>query len=1257
MAEDSKESTAHPPTPSLQSLRTEETEECAAHPISPSAPLRDGDLSIDGIDFYTNRIDRRARGLTKVKNRPKQLICHLCGNDFGTASLAIHVKACRRKRIVDQSKLPVAWRRDEPPGPTPNLFPLPGSQKASRTVFDTYNVEAWRIYCSGVSCTCKSCGCPLTSPEHQELHESQCSGETSDERPAWLPHCLPTPREQAEGDNDVDDVIDRNDDFSRIRTNLDEAVSRDASLCNEAMENDPWASAVWATYQNRCGSDATLLRQLHLATPDDRENQDNVGRLTEVLRTQNKALRNRLVDYWYHVHDELLQRRRSNASVFHVGDVNTYNSNWQSEAHPQQHREEKTSQHEKYHEAIEESERNKSEDLGQFPAESERERFELKKRLAEAEQRLKESDERLAVAAEERDRARSWVDLKQHELANVQDESRKLMKQLTEVRSDLAKNQEDCELAKANLGNAQRDLEETRTRAVVEHDALQEALAKANDESKRAAADLDETHRELAKCTASAAAMQEAAMSEKNELQSALTEARNEALRSADELKAATSSAAATEEAAARKKLELEDAISKARDDAQKCAAELLAATSASAAMNSAGAREKGELEDALAKARENEERRAAEFQALESSAAAVNDAAALEKARLEDALSKARNEAHRTASELQAVNEAAAREKAELADALAKNRDEAQATSAELARTQKELAQESSSAAAAALSLEDALSKSRTEADQLASELKEKQRVLHELNSALEEQRHSDSRETAELKTRLANACTETERSASEAAKYRQELEQAQSALANAKISEASMHSELQAALSATRAQALQASEEMKRSLADATSENAELISALGEKQSELDRVTSAKADELEKLRGEAEAQSKALMELKHTLESKEDEATSADAARAVVEAQAEHMRRALGEAEEAQSRAKRERAEMEEELMKLRAESKRAHVASQAMHAKLSENLATKERACEEAQKSAEQDRCKVADLEDQLQKSREASVAEAALSAETATQLRNELARTRDERDGTAAASSEAATLAKAQIRAAEERRDAAESELEAAHKLNRDLDAELKWLHETHVSERETAKRELTAAREAIVQASELQQVQTARDDHATQTDFSEDGEINGHLRWGSADPRWRYLRKGEGTGLTAGRRAIIEQVRAAEQARAEKASSRGEAPPSSTSDGETPGVAVAAPLQPRVATSPSYHYEVGPALPVLLHADPKDGASRRLERQARRAANLPSPVSALSRSGRSVPGPSGAPSARPTSAVAPPTTSA
>ena len=91
------------------------------------------------------------------------------------------------------------------------------------------------------------------------------------------------------------------------------------------------------------------------------------------------------------------------------------------------------------------------------------------------------------------------------------------------------------------------------------------------------------------------------------------------------------------------------------------------------------------------------------------------------------------------------------------------------------------------------------------------------------------------------------------------------------------------------------------------------------------------------------------------------------------------------------------------------------------------------------------------------------------------------------------------------------------------------------------------------------------------------------DDATQTDFpdddaadDDDGDGRGP-RYGARDPRWRYLRRGEGNGIAAGRRARVEEARAAERAR------RGEAP---------------APARPSSAL-PKLDREIGPQLPVIL----------------------------------------------------------
>jgi hypothetical protein len=53
----------------------------------------------------------------KVISRPKALMCYICGREYGTTSLEIHLKACRKKWEIEQEKKPVAQRRPCPDPP------------------------------------------------------------------------------------------------------------------------------------------------------------------------------------------------------------------------------------------------------------------------------------------------------------------------------------------------------------------------------------------------------------------------------------------------------------------------------------------------------------------------------------------------------------------------------------------------------------------------------------------------------------------------------------------------------------------------------------------------------------------------------------------------------------------------------------------------------------------------------------------------------------------------------------------------------------------------------------------------------------------------------------------------------------------------------------------------------------------------------------------------------------------------------------
>ena len=53
----------------------------------------------------------------KMMQRPKTLVCYICGREYGTKSLEIHLKTCVKRWDIEQSKLPKGKRRPCPQAP------------------------------------------------------------------------------------------------------------------------------------------------------------------------------------------------------------------------------------------------------------------------------------------------------------------------------------------------------------------------------------------------------------------------------------------------------------------------------------------------------------------------------------------------------------------------------------------------------------------------------------------------------------------------------------------------------------------------------------------------------------------------------------------------------------------------------------------------------------------------------------------------------------------------------------------------------------------------------------------------------------------------------------------------------------------------------------------------------------------------------------------------------------------------------------
>eukprot|EP00002_Diphylleia_rotans_P027534 TRINITY_DN5523_c0_g1_i3.p1 TRINITY_DN5523_c0_g1~~TRINITY_DN5523_c0_g1_i3.p1 ORF type:complete len:501 (+),score=91.19 TRINITY_DN5523_c0_g1_i3:71-1573(+) len=99
-----------------------------------------------------------------MANRPRMLICHICGQGFGTMSLPIHQKACIKKWEIEQSKLPQHLR-------SKLVNPMEVNPKNFANI-DEYNDAAFSAANSNLV-PCENCGRTF-KPESLQIHLRSC---------------------------------------------------------------------------------------------------------------------------------------------------------------------------------------------------------------------------------------------------------------------------------------------------------------------------------------------------------------------------------------------------------------------------------------------------------------------------------------------------------------------------------------------------------------------------------------------------------------------------------------------------------------------------------------------------------------------------------------------------------------------------------------------------------------------------------------------------------------------------------------------------------------------------------------------------------------------------------------------------------------------------------------------------------------------------------------------------------------------------
>ncbi len=106
--------------------------------------------------------------------KPRMLVCPLCGREFGTASLEIHMKSCKKKFEIQQQDLPKNMRR--------NADKIIASYNQNKAMMgggggynnmDYMNAQAYDAYNNQALVPCENCGRTFL-PDRLLVHLRSC---------------------------------------------------------------------------------------------------------------------------------------------------------------------------------------------------------------------------------------------------------------------------------------------------------------------------------------------------------------------------------------------------------------------------------------------------------------------------------------------------------------------------------------------------------------------------------------------------------------------------------------------------------------------------------------------------------------------------------------------------------------------------------------------------------------------------------------------------------------------------------------------------------------------------------------------------------------------------------------------------------------------------------------------------------------------------------------------------------------------------
>ncbi|KHN87927.1 Zinc finger protein [Toxocara canis] len=110
--------------------------------------------------------DNLVRGPPRANKPPPTVFCYICGRQFGSRSIEIHIPQCLKKWELQNERLPKSQRR--PPPPRPDI-----AQQGE--VVDMYRVNeaAWAASQAALV-PCANCGRTF-NPDRLVVHQRSCT--------------------------------------------------------------------------------------------------------------------------------------------------------------------------------------------------------------------------------------------------------------------------------------------------------------------------------------------------------------------------------------------------------------------------------------------------------------------------------------------------------------------------------------------------------------------------------------------------------------------------------------------------------------------------------------------------------------------------------------------------------------------------------------------------------------------------------------------------------------------------------------------------------------------------------------------------------------------------------------------------------------------------------------------------------------------------------------------------------------------------